>query len=106
MISFKEFQKIELKVAKIINAERIRGSNKLLKLEIDIGDETRQLIAGIAGFYSINDLIGKEIIVVVNLEPKIIFGFKSEGMLLAADDNGKPVLLEPEREVSPGSKIR
>jgi len=105
-INFEEFQKIELKVAKVIQAERIEESEKLLKLQIDLGGEKRQIVAGVAKFYQPEDLVGKEIVVVANLEPRMIFGLKSQGMLLAADVNGKPVLLKPDEEVPPGTKIR
>jgi methionine--tRNA ligase beta chain len=105
MISFKDFQKIELKVAKIIEAEKIEKSEKLLKLIVDLGDEKRQLVAGIAKYYRPEDLIGKEIVVVANLEPKKLMGIESQGMLLAANVDGKPVILIPEKEVPPGTKI-
>jgi methionine--tRNA ligase beta chain len=106
MISFEEFKKIELKVGKVLNAEKIEGSEKLLKLIVDLGDERRQLVAGIAKYYKLEDLIGKEIVVVANLEPKKLMGSESQGMLLAADVNGEPVILIPEKEVPPGTKIR
>ena len=105
-INFEEFQKIELKVAKVIQAERIEESEKLLKLQIDLGGEKRQIVAGVAKFYQPEDLEGKEIVVVANLEPRMIFGLESQGMLLAADVNGKPVLLKPDEEVPPGTKIK
>ena len=106
MINFEEFQKIDLRVAKVITAEKIEGSKKLLKLEIDLGKEKRQLVAGISQFYSPEELIGREIVVLVNLEPRKIKGVESQGMLLAADDRGNPVLLNPDKEVPPGTKIR
>jgi len=106
MISFEEFKKIELKVGKVLNAEKIEGSEKLLKLIVDLGDERRQLVAGIAKYYKLEDLIGKEIVVVANLEPKNLMGIESQGMLLAADVDGEPVILIPEKEVPPGTKIR
>lgn len=106
MISFKDFQKIDLRVAKIIKAEKIEGSEKLLKLKIDLGEEKRQLVAGISQYYLPEDLMGKEIIVVVNLEPRVVFGLKSQGMLLAAEDGQRAVLLMPDKEVPPGSKIQ
>jgi methionine--tRNA ligase beta chain len=80
MISFEQFKKIELKVGKVLNAEKIEGSEKLLKLIVDLGDERRQLVAGIAKYYKPQDLIGKEIVVVANLEPKKIMGIESQGM--------------------------
>lgn len=106
MISFEEFQKIDLRVGKIVEVEKVEGTDKLLKLKIDLGAEKRQLVAGIAKFYQPKDLIGREIVVVVNLEPKTLIGIESQGMLLAADFEGKPVLLKPDEEVSPGTKIR
>jgi len=106
MISFKEFQKIELKVGKIIEAEKIENSEKLLKLKVDLGDEIRQIVAGIAKSYQSNYLKGKEIVIVANLEPKKLMGIESQGMLLAANVNGIPTLLQPEKEVPPGTKIQ
>lgn len=104
MINFEQFQEINLKVARIEGASRVEDSNKLMKLEINLGDEKRQLVAGIAKAYTEDDLEGREIIVVANLEPKEIFGLKSQGMLLAADSD-QPVLLKPDEEVEPGTKI-
>jgi methionyl-tRNA synthetase len=106
MINFEDFKKVELRVAKIIKAEKVEGSEKLIKLQIDGGDEKRQIVAGIAKFYNPGDLVGKEIIVVWNLEPKVLYGNESQGMLLAAEDNEKPVILMPEKEVPPGTRIR
>lgn len=106
MINFEDFQKVDLRVGKIIEVERVKDSEKLLKLQVDLGAEKRQLVAGIAQFYQPEDLIGREIVVVVNLEPRTLKGVESQGMLLAADDEGKPVLLKPDEEVSPGTKIR
>jgi len=106
MITFEDFQKIDLKVGKILEAERVEGSEKLLKLMVDLGGETRQIIAGIGKFYQPEKLIGKEIVVVANLEPKNLMGLESQGMLLAANNNGEPVILVPEKEVLPGIKIR
>ena len=105
-ISFEEFQKISLRVVKILKAEKIEGSDKLLRLEIDLGEEKRQLVAGIAQFYQPDSLVGREIVVIVNLEPRVIFGLESQGMLLAADNKGQPVILKPDKEVPPGTKIR
>ena len=105
-INFEEFQKIDLRIGKITEAEKIEGTDKLLKLKVDLGKEKRQLVAGIAKFYQPEDLVGKEIVVVANLEPKILRGIESQGMLLAGDVKGKPVLLKPDQEVPPGTKIR
>lgn len=106
MITFDDFKKLDLRVGKIVKAEPIVGADKLLRLEVDIGSETRQLVAGIAEQYTPEALIGREIVVLVNLEPRVLKGVESQGMLLAADDNGTPVLLAPDREVPPGSIVR
>lgn len=105
MVNFEEFQKIDLRIGKIIEAEKIENSDKLLKLRVDLGNEKRQIVAGIAKFYQPKDLIGKEIVVVANLEPKTLRGIESQGMLLATCLSGKPILLKPDEEVPPGSKI-
>ena len=118
MISFDEFKKLDLRIGKIVAAERMEGSDKLLRLEVDLGSETqpasegdevrlrRQLVAGVAEHYAPDALIGREIVVVANLEPKTLKGIESQGMLLAADDAGAPVLLSPERDVPPGSIVK
>ena len=105
MINFEEFQKIDLKIGKVLEAEKVENSEKLLKLKVDLGEEQRQIIAGIGKVYQPQDLINQEIVVVVNLEPKTLMGFESQGMLLAADNNGEPILIKPEKEVLPGTKI-
>jgi methionine--tRNA ligase beta chain len=106
MINFEEFQKVELKVAKIISAERVEGSEKLLKLQVDLGEEKRQIIAGIGKAYEPENLIGREIAIVANLEPRVLMGLESQGMVLAASDSdGRPVLLSPNKEVAPGSGL-
>jgi len=74
MIKFQDFQKIELVVGEVLEAEKIEGSEKLILLKVNVGDEVRQIVAGIGNFYQPEDLIGKEIVVVVNLEPKKING--------------------------------
>lgn len=106
MINFEEFKKIEFKVAKILEAEKVEGSEKILKLKIELGTETRQILAGIAKFYAPENLIGREIIVVANLEPKLLMGLESQGMLLAADNDGEAVLLQPDKIVPPGSNVK
>jgi len=105
VLSIKDFEKLDLRIGKIEKAERVEGTRKLLKLEVNLGDKLKTLVAGIAECYSPEDLIGKEVVVLTNLEPKKIRGVLSEGMLLVALSNGKPVLLVPEEPVPPGSKI-
>ncbi len=106
MITFDDFKKLDIRIGKIISAEKMKGTEKLLKLDIDFGSEKRFIVAGIAEFYQPDILIGKEVPILMNLEPKSIRGIESHGMLLAVDVEGKPVLLQPESEVPPGSIIR
>jgi len=104
-VSYEEFSKLDLRVGQVLSAKRIEGTQKLLLLEVDLGSEKRQLVAGIAEQYKPEDLVGKQIVVVANLQPKKIRGYWSQGMLLAADVDGKPVLLVPDKPVPPGSKV-
>jgi methionine--tRNA ligase beta chain len=99
MITFNDFKKLDIRIGKIISAEKIAGTDKLLKLEIDFGNEKRDVVAGIAGYYQPQEIIGKEIPVILNLEPRKIRGIESRGMVLAVDVDNKPVLLHPEKEV-------
>ena len=105
MIKFADFQKMEIKVATIVEAEKIAGADKLLKLMVDLGDEKRQLVAGIALQYEPEKLIGKQVPVVCNLEPAKIRGTESNGMILCAA-TPDPVLLLPEKKVPDGSKVK
>ncbi len=106
MISFEEFKKVDLRVAKVITAEKVQKSENIVKLEIDLGTELgkRQILAGIQKYYTPEELVGRQIIVVINLEPKKIMGMESQGMLLAAGEI-EPILLMPDKQVPPGSKI-
>ncbi len=106
MITFDDFKKLDIRIGRVLSAEKIKGTDKLMKLEIDLGTEKRQLVAGIADMYETDSLVGKEIPVLVNLEVRSIRGIESQGMILAIDVDGKPILLHPEREVPPGSIIR
>jgi methionyl-tRNA synthetase len=105
-ISFNEFQKLDLRVGTIKQAEPVKGTSKLLKIIVDIGEEERQIVAGIAQRYQPEELMGKQIVVVVNLEPAKIRGVESNGMLLAADAAPEISILTPIRKVPDGSKIR
>jgi methionine--tRNA ligase beta chain len=106
VVTFEQFQQLDLRVAQILKADKIENADKLLVLQIDLGGEKRQLVAGIAQDYSLEELEGKKIIIVANLETKKIKGYLSQGMLLAVDSSNGPVLLIPEGEVLPGSKIK
>ena len=101
-----EFQKMGLKVAEIKTAENIKGSKKLLKLTVDLGSEIRQLVAGIAEVYKPEDLIGRQVIVVSNLKPTKIMGVESNGMVLAASIDGKPVLASVSEKVPNGTIVK
>jgi len=105
MITIDDFKKIELKVAKILEAERVEGSDKLIKMQLSLGEEKRQVIGGIGKTYEPEQLIGREIIIVANLEPRNLMGLESQGMLLAASDENGIALLAPDKEVTPGFKI-
>lgn len=106
-VSIEEFSKLDLRVGKILDAEKVSGSDKLLKLIIDVGDgKKRQSVAGIAPYYSIDQLKGKQVATITNLKPTKIFGIESQIMILAVVDNGRAVLLQPERTVRTGSKIK
>ena len=105
-VSFKDFEKLEFKVGKITSAERIPGMKKILKVGVDIGDRVAQAIAGGAEFYEPEAFVGKQVVVLTNMESKTIAGVKSEVMLLAADLRGKPIWLTVEEEVPPGTKVR
>lgn len=105
-IEFADFMKVNLRVARIIEAEPLEGSEKLMKLKVKIGDETRQILAGIKKKYGSADLIGRQIIVVANLKPAKLMGHESQGMLLAADDvDGSPILLQPDSEAPEGTSV-
>jgi len=105
MITFEDFKKLQIRIGLIVEAERIEGTDKLLKLKVDFGDETRQIVSGIAEFYTPSGLIGKSFPFVVNLEPRMIRGVESQGMILAIGANGKVVLLKPQKKVPSGSNV-
>ncbi len=106
MINFEDFQKLEIKIGKIVSAEKIEGSDKLLKLEADFGNEKRQVVSGIARQYAPEDLEGKEAPFLVNMEPRTLKGVESSAMILAVSVEGKAVLLHPDQEVPPGSEVK
>jgi methionine--tRNA ligase beta chain len=104
-IPFSDFKKLDIRIGEIIEADRIEGSRKLVRLVVDLGSGRRQLVAGIAEFYEPKDLIGRQIVVVTNLERRKFMGVESQGMLLAAVVDGRPVLIEPEEKVPPGTPV-
>ena len=105
-ISIEDFAKVEMRVGQILEAEKIEGSRKLVKLKVDIGDEVRQLVAGIAEAYTPESLLNRKIVVVVNLKPARLMGVESNGMLVAASVEGKPVLATFAEEVPNGAPLQ
>ncbi|MFH1308427.1 MAG: methionine--tRNA ligase subunit beta [Patescibacteria group bacterium] len=106
MISFEDFQKLDIRIGEILEAEPVPETDKLFKLKIDLGNEQRDLVAGIADTYSAQDIIGKQIPILINLEPKTIKGIESKGMILAIDVDNKAILIHPDKKIINGSKIR
>ena len=106
MITIDDFKKVELKVGKVLSAEPIEGSEKLLKLQVDLGSEQRQILSGIAKYYQPADLVGKNITIIANLEPRQMMGLESQGMVLAAGDGDAVSLLVPDKDMPAGSSIK
>ena len=105
-ITYEDFTKLDLRVAKIIETEPIPGKSRIIKGTIDLGDDKRDVIIGGAQYYQPEDLIGKTVIVVANLEPKKMAGVESNAMLLAADVDDKPFWLTVDKDVPLGSPIK
>jgi methionyl-tRNA synthetase len=107
MINYDYFSAVDMRVATVTAAERVEGSDKLLKLQLDVGEfGPRQIVAGVGKAYTPEELVNSQIIIVANLEPRALMGNESNGMLLAARDaEAVPVLLRPQRPVPAGSKI-
>ena len=106
-ISIDDFMKIDLRVAKVLTAEKVPNSRKLVKMTIDVGTEQRTLVAGIAEAYEPEQLVGRTIVMVFNLKPAKLMGIESNGMVLAASpEGGKPTLVGLDQEVAPGTRVR
>ena len=106
IITYEEFKKLDLRVALVLKAERVEGATKLLKLQIDLGTEQRQIVAGVAETYAPEELVGKRFTVIANLKPAVIRGVESQGMLLAGIKDGKAVIPFFEGDIPPGSKVQ
>jgi methionine--tRNA ligase beta chain len=107
MITIDDFKKVELKVGKVLSAEPVEGSEKLLKLSINLGEEQpRQILSGIAKYYQPADLVGKQLTIIANLEPRQMMGLESQGMVLAAGDGDTVSLLIPDKEMPAGSGVK
>ena len=107
-ISIQDFQRVRLVTGRVLEAERVPRSNKLLRLQVDLGSEKRQVVAGIAKRYEPEALVGRNIVVVANLQPAKLMGIESNGMVLAATvgEAGEPSLLEVPADVPPGSTVK
>ena len=106
-ISIDDFMKVELRVAKVLTAEKVEKSKKLLKLTVDVGTEQRTLVAGIAEAYEPESLVGKTVVIVFNLKPAKLMGIESNGMVLAASpDGGKPMVVTFDVAPDPGTRVR
>jgi methionine--tRNA ligase beta chain len=107
MVTIDKFQELDIRIVKILEASRIENSEKLLKLTVDIGNETRQILAGIGKSYAPEDLIDRTVVAIVNLEPRMMMGEESQGMILATGDEIENIsLLMSEKKVEPGARIR
>jgi len=107
LVSIETFQQLDLRVAEVLAAEKVEKADKLLKLSIRVGSETRQLIAGIALQYQPDELVGKKVVIVANLQPAKIRGVESQGMILAAStEDGKLSIVAPERDIPSGAKVK
>jgi methionine--tRNA ligase beta chain len=106
MVTFDDFMKLDIRIGTVTAADKVAGADKLIRLELDLGGEHRQVVAGMASTYMPEEFIGRQVPILVNLEPRKLRGVESQGMILAVDVDGKPVLLLPDREVPPGSVVR
>ena len=106
LIDIQDFAKVDLRVAQVIEAQKVEGADRLLRLQVDLGTERRQIVAGIALHYQPEELIGKKIVIVANLKPAKIRGVESHGMLLAASGAETVSILTPLKDVPVGSKVK
>jgi methionine--tRNA ligase beta chain len=105
-ISFEEFQKLDLRVGKVIEANQVAGSRNLIRMIVDFGPEKRQAVAGLLQWYKPESLVGKRCAFILNLQRRKLMGVESQCMILAAeDDKGNVVILQPEKDIVEGSKI-
>jgi len=104
-INFEEFKKVEIRIGKILSAEKVADADKLLKLQVDFGEFQRQIVSGIAESFTPEELVGKSLPFIVNLEYRKFKGEESQGMLMAIDAEDKTVLLEPASEVAAGTEV-
>lgn len=107
MITLDDFKKLDIRIATVVSVEKLPNADKLLKFIFDLGSEKRQILAGMAEFYpDPSVLVGKQIPILTNIEPRTLRGEVSHGMIVAADTEGKPVLLHPEHAVASGTMVK
>lgn len=105
LITFENFKKVEVRIGKVLACEKVQNADKLLKLQVDFGDFQRQIVSGISESFTPEELVGKKLPFIVNLEYRKFKGEQSQGMLMAIDADGKTVLLEPAAEVKEGTEV-
>lgn len=106
-VTYEDFARLELRVGEIKSAEEVESSEKLLKLVVSFGSEERQVVSGIKKFYSPEEILGKKFVFITNLAPRNIMGLESQAMILAAEDeDGRIVVLQPEKDIAVGSGVR
>ena len=105
MISIEDFQKIDVRIGTVVEATKVENADKLLKLQIDFGTEKRQILTAMAEYFQPEHFLNKQVPVLMNLPPRKMRGEESQGMIVAADVDGKPVLVHPEKEVPNGTKM-
>ena len=105
-ITYEDFSKVELRIATVLAAREHPNANKLMLLDVDLGDERKQIVAGIRGHYPADELVGRQIVVVNNLQEAVLRGEESRGMLLAASDGESVILLRPDRPCQPGAPVK
>jgi methionyl-tRNA synthetase len=105
-ISIEDFAKIQMRVGQVIEAEKVENSRKLIRLKVDIGTEVRQVVAGIAEAYDVASLLNRKVVIVANLKPARLMGLESNGMIVAASDGGKPVLVTFAEDVANGALLK
>jgi len=105
-VTLNEFERLDIRACRVLRSERILGREKLFRLTLDVGSSEVEVVAGGGEFYQPEYFLGKNLVILTNLKPKVIAGTESRGMLLAADDKGKPMWLTVPEDVPPGTKIR
>lgn len=106
MATFKEFQRLDIRVGTVVAADRVPNTDKLIILRVDIGTEMRQIVAGMGAFFTPDHFVGRQLVILTNLEYRMFCGVESQGMVMAADVAGRPILINPETAVPAGAVVR